>query len=49
MPQDNSNFSVNNPLMTYDKNIISILPLNQNQIEIQVDPIILDKLTSNST
>ncbi len=49
IPQDKSNFSVNNPLMTYDKNIISILPLNQNQIEIQVDPIILDKLTSNST
>jgi hypothetical protein len=49
IPQDNSNFSVNNRLMTYDKNIISILPLNQNRIEIQVDPIIHDKLTSNST
>ena len=49
IPQEHSNFSVNNPLMTYDKNIISILPLNQNQIEIQVDPIILDKLTSNSS
>ena len=49
IPQDKSNFSINNPLMTSDKNIISILPLNQNQIELQVDPIILDKLTSNST
>ena len=49
IPQDDSNFSMNNPLMTYDKNIISILPLNQNQIEIQVDPIILDKLISDST
>lgn len=35
--------------MTYYKNIISIIPLNQNQREIQADPIIPDKLTSNST
>ena len=49
IPQDNSNFSINNPIMISDKNIISILPLNQNQIEIQVDPIILDKLISDST
>ena len=28
IPQDNSNFSINNPLMISDKNIISILPLN---------------------
>jgi hypothetical protein len=49
MPQDNPNFSANNPFMTYYKNIISIIPLNQNQREIQSDPIIPDKLTSNST
>lgn len=40
---------MNNPFMTYYKNIISIIPLNQNQREIQADPIIPDKLTSNST
>ena len=46
-PQENQNFSLSIPLTL--KNIISIRPLNQNQREIRVDPIILDKLVSNLT
>lgn len=49
VPQGNSNISSSNSLKTYDNNVISILPLNQNQREIEVGSIILDKLASNST
>ena len=45
--KENQNFSLSIRLTL--KNIISIRPLNQNQREIRVDPIILDKLVSNLT
>ncbi len=46
-PQENQNFSLSIPLTL--KNLIFIRPLNRNQREIRVDPIIIDKLVSNST
>ncbi len=43
------NASTSNSSNTYNRGIISILSLNQNQRQVQVDPIILDRLVSNAT